>query len=157
MKKLMGFLLLIITITSMSLSAFASVETDNDDYNDYSWEKDDIEGTPSTERWSYIASTSQGMSINNNSKATLLASITAYPDKVDKVIIYMYLQKYEDGIWKILHGQKMSSIRLEVQWNGINLTAPKELTVLKSVIMLMPAASMKTMLPTVQDITINNK
>ena len=102
MKKLMGFLLLIITITSMSLSAFASVETDNDDYNDYSWEKDDIEGTPSTERWSYIASTSQGMSINNNSKATLLASITAYPDKVDKVIIYMYLQKYEDGIWKNL-------------------------------------------------------
>ncbi len=102
MRKVIGFLLIVVMTISMSLSAFASIETDHDDYNDYSWEKEDIEGVPSTERWSYISSTRQGMSIDNNGKATLLGSLTGYSGITDKVIIYMYLQKYENGIWKNL-------------------------------------------------------
>lgn len=87
---------------SMSMTVLASVETDHDDYNDYSWETEDIEGTPSTERWSYISSTSQGMSITDDATAIMTGSLTGYRGTTTKVIIYMYLQRYQDGIWKNL-------------------------------------------------------
>ena len=102
MKKVIGIILILVITVSMSVTAFASIETDHDDYNDYSWERENIEGTPSTERWSYISSTSQGMSINDSGKATMLASLYGYKGTTTKVIIYMYLQKREDGIWKNL-------------------------------------------------------
>ena len=46
-EKVTAFILTVIMMISMSMTVFASVETDHDDYNDYSWEKEDIEGTPS--------------------------------------------------------------------------------------------------------------
>ena len=101
-KKSILFILMIIMMLSMSMTVLASVETDHDDYNDYSWEKEDIEGTPSTERWSYIARTSQGMSITDDSTAIMTGSLTGYRGTTTKVIIYMYLQRRQDGIWKNL-------------------------------------------------------
>ena len=102
MKKIIGFFLMMALMISMSLSVFASVETDHDDFNDYSWEREDIEGTPSTERWSYISRTSQGMSITDDSTAIMTGSLTGYQGTTTKVIIYMYLQRRQDGIWKNL-------------------------------------------------------
>lgn len=102
MKKIAAVILTVLMMMSMSLTVFASIETDHDDYNDYSWEKEDIEGTPSTERWSYIAGTSQGMSITDDATAIMTGSLTGYQGTTTKVIIYMYLQRYQDGIWKNL-------------------------------------------------------
>lgn len=102
MKKIAAVILTVLMMMSMSLTVFASIETDHDDYNDYSWEKEDIEGTPSTERWSYIAGTSQGMSITDDATAIMTGSLTGYQGTTTKVIIYMYLQRRQDGIWKNL-------------------------------------------------------
>lgn len=88
----------LIICLSFSATAYAAEDYDNDP-NDYSWETEGIEGTPSTERWSYISGTSQGMSIDDNGKATMTASITGYQKITTKVIIYMYLQQYYDGYW----------------------------------------------------------
>lgn len=97
MKKLIRIFLICIFTMSLSITSLAAMNVD--DPNDYSWETEGLEGSPSTERWSYIANTSQGMSIDKNGKAILDASLTGYYGTTKKVIIYMYLQKYYDGYW----------------------------------------------------------
>lgn len=95
MKKLISCFLCVILMTSMSIVSLAA---ENDDPNDYSWETDNIEGTPSLEKWSYIANTSQGMSIDNGT-AVLMGSLIGYKGTTQKIIIYLYLQKYYDDYW----------------------------------------------------------
>lgn len=97
MKRIVKLFVGIIMAISMSMPVFASNACD--DPNDYSWETKDLEGSPSTERWSYIANTSQGMSIDDNGMAIMLGSLTGYKGTTNKVIIYMYLQKYYDDYW----------------------------------------------------------
>lgn len=102
-KKLL--LLVVILTMCFSINVYASNTENSDDPNDYSWETDNIEGEPSNERWSYISTTTQGMSISNG-KATMSATISGYPGITTKVIIYMYLQKYYDGYWHNLTATK---------------------------------------------------
>lgn len=101
-KKIFSVFLTVIMTLTFSITAFAS---ENDDPNDYSWETEDLEGSPSTERWSYIANTSQGMHIKNGT-ATMTAALTGYNGTTNKVIIYMYLQHYYDGYWHNIHWEK---------------------------------------------------
>lgn len=101
-KKICSVFLTVIMTLTFSVTAFA---VENDDPNDYSWETEDLEGSPSTERWSYIANTSQGMHVKNGT-ATMTASITGYQGVTNKVIIYMYLQQYYDDYWHNIHWEK---------------------------------------------------
>lgn len=102
MKKVFSLLLTVVMVMTFSITAFA---TENDDPNDYSWEMENLEGSPSEERWSYIAKTSQGMHVKNGT-ATMTASLIGYNGTTKKVIIYMYLQQYYDGYWHNIHWEK---------------------------------------------------
>lgn len=102
MKKIWGIFLTVVMVLTFSVTAFAA---ENDDPNDYSWETEDLEGSPSTERWSYISSTSQGMHVKNGT-ATMTASLIGYNGTTKKVIIYMYLQQYYDDYWHNIHWEK---------------------------------------------------
>ena len=101
-KKIFSVFFTVIITLTFSITAFAA---ENDDPNDYSWETEQIEGSPSTERWSYISSTSQGMHVSNDT-ATMTATLIGYKGTTNKVIIYMYLQQYYDGYWHNIHWEK---------------------------------------------------
>ena len=98
MRKVKALFLAIVLVLGMSFNVYAANIQDSDDPNDYSWETEDLSGTPATERWSYISTTSQGMHISNGT-ATMTASIIGYQGVTNKVIIYMYLQQYYDDYW----------------------------------------------------------
>ena len=98
MKRRISIFLVMILMLLFSMTAVAAENVDGDDPNDYSWETEGLEGSPSTERWSYISNTSQGMHISNGT-ATLSAALTGYYGTTNKVIIYMYLQQYYDDYW----------------------------------------------------------
>ena len=98
MKKWLSILLVMIMCFTFSISAFAEGNIEPVDNNDYSWELENIDGTPSLVRWSYTDHTSQAISINNGT-ATVTASVTGYQDKATKVVMYMYLQQSKNGGW----------------------------------------------------------
>lgn len=98
MKKRLGIILIAMMTLLFSISAAAAENSMDNDPNDYSWETEGLDGTPSTERWSYIANTSQGMHIKDGT-ATMTASLIGYKGITNKVIIYMYLQQFYDDYW----------------------------------------------------------
>ena len=98
MKKWLSVLLVVVMCFSLSMTAFAEDDIEPVDNNDYSWELENLDGTPSLARWSYTSSTSQGISINNGT-ATVTAAVTGYQSKATKVVMYMYLQQSKNGGW----------------------------------------------------------
>lgn len=118
-KRIIAFIMIMaVCLTMMPLTAMA------DEYPEVGFDfeayeaQEKINGTPKKERWSYTSSTAQGMSIDKK-EATAAVSVTGYKDKVDKIVIYMYIQQLNDGSWKTL-----SSSRYEVD----NWHAEKEKT-----------------------------
>lgn len=98
MKKWIAVLLVVMMCFGFSVSAFAEENIEPVDNNDYSWELEGLDGTPSVARWSYTNCTTQGMSIKNGT-ATVTASVTGYQGVATKVVMYMYLQQSKNGGW----------------------------------------------------------
>lgn len=98
MKKWISVLLVVIMCFSISITSFAVEDIDPVDNNDYSWELENIDGTPSLARWSYTSTTTQAISIKNGT-ATITASVDGYQNIATKVVMYMYLQQSKNGGW----------------------------------------------------------
>lgn len=105
MKKIIGLILVLTLTMGMSVMAFAEEtdvkETYAEDTNDYSHELWDLEGGEKTERWAYVSSTSQYLTIDSSGKATVTARVAGI-NGVYKITLYMYLQQYKDGTWNNL-------------------------------------------------------
>ena len=98
MKKWLSILLVMIMCFTFSISAFAEGNIEPVDNNDYSWELENLDGTPSLARWSYTSTTTQAISIKNGT-ATVTASVEGYQGIATKVVMYMYLQQSKNGGW----------------------------------------------------------
>lgn len=87
-------LLTIMFVLSFSLNVNAEEKIDN---NEYAHEV--VPGHEKTERWSYTSSTSAFLTINSNGSSTSTCTVTGYQSLATKIIIYTYLQKYQNGSW----------------------------------------------------------
>ena len=74
-----------------------SMNVNAEEGNDYS--KEVVPGHEKTERWSYTASTSSYLTIDTNGASTSTCTVTGYQSLATKIIIYTYLQKYQNGSW----------------------------------------------------------
>ena len=98
MRKWISVLLIVVMCFGLSMNVFAEDDIEPVDNNDYSWELEGLEGTPSLARWSYTNYTTQAISIKNGT-ATVTASVTGYQNVATKVVMYMYLQQSKNGGW----------------------------------------------------------
>ncbi len=48
----------------------------------------------------FTANVATGLAINDSGRATIYCSVTGYPDLADRVRMYVYLEKYKDGVWQ---------------------------------------------------------
>lgn len=87
-------LLTIMFMLSFSLNVNAEEGIDNNDYSN-----EVVPGHEKTERWSYTASTSAALTIETNGASTSNCTVTGYQSLTTKIIIYTYLQKYQNGSW----------------------------------------------------------
>lgn len=87
-------LLTIIFMLSFSLNVNAEEGVDNNDYF-----HEVVPGHEKTERWSYTSSTESLLTIDTNGYSTSTCAVTGYQSLTTKIIIYTYLQKYQNGSW----------------------------------------------------------
>lgn len=87
-------LLTIMFMLSFSLNVNAEEGIDNNDYSN-----EVVPGHEKTERWSYTASTSSYLTIDSDGYSTSTCAVTGYQNLTTKIIIYTYLQKYQNGSW----------------------------------------------------------
>lgn len=87
-------LLTIMFMLSFSLNVNAEEGIDN---NDYSHEV--VPGHEKTERWSYTSGINTFLTIDTNGYSTSTCTVTGYQSLATKIIIYSYLQKYQNGSW----------------------------------------------------------
>lgn len=71
---------------------------DRDDNNDYSNEV--VPGREKTSRWSFTDSAFASMTIDNEGNVTFNCDVTGYMNSTDKIISYVYLQKWVNGEWR---------------------------------------------------------
>ncbi|MDY4835722.1 MAG: hypothetical protein SO181_11365 [Frisingicoccus sp.] len=87
-------LLTIMFILSFSLNVNAEGGIDNNDYSN-----EVVPGHEKTERWSYTSSINSYLTIDTNGSSTSTCTVTGYQSLATKIIIYTYLQKYQNGSW----------------------------------------------------------
>lgn len=87
-------ILVIMFMLSFSLNVNAEEGMDNNDYSN-----EVVPGHEKTERWSYTSSTSAALTIDTNGASTSSCTVTGYQNLATKIIIYTYLQKYQNGSW----------------------------------------------------------
>ena len=87
-------LLAMLFIFTFSLNAHAEEGIDNNDYSN-----EIVPGHEKTERWSYTASLGAALTIDTSGYSTSSCTVTGYQSLATKIIIYTYLQKYENGSW----------------------------------------------------------
>lgn len=87
-------LLALLFVFSFSLNTHAEESINNSDYS-----KEIVPGYEKTERWSYTASLGSALTIDTNGYSTSTCTVTGYQSLVNKIIIYSYLQKYQNGSW----------------------------------------------------------
>lgn len=106
MKKLMAFVMLLaMCLSMMTLPVMA------DEYPEVGFDfevyeaQEQLNGTPVLSRWSYTATTSQALSVENK-EATACADVTGYKGKATKIVMYMYIQQLNNGSWTTLDSHR---------------------------------------------------
>ena len=87
-------LLTIMFVLSFSLNVNAEEGIDTNDYSN-----EVVPGHEKTERWSYTSSTSSFLTIDTDGYSTSTCTVTGYQNLATKIIIYTYLQKYQNDSW----------------------------------------------------------
>ncbi|MDY4922957.1 hypothetical protein [Frisingicoccus sp.] len=95
-KKRMIRIFSLLTIMFM-LSFSLNVNAEEGINNDYSNEV--VPGHEKTERWSYTSGINTFLTIDTNGYSTSTCTVTGYQSLATKIIIYSYLQKYQNGSW----------------------------------------------------------
>ena len=91
-KRVTKWLALILFIAlAFNMSNTVAYASEIEDEHEY--------GEPNLSRWSYTGSTSEGLSIKSGGTATMTSTVDGIPGTTTKIIIYFYLQQYDDG-WK---------------------------------------------------------
>ncbi len=50
--------------------------------------------------YDFTSTVTTGLMIDDNGEATIYGSVIGYPDLADRVRMYVYLEKYKDGVWQ---------------------------------------------------------
>lgn len=107
MKKLIALLMMVTVCMSMMIfPAMAAEEYPEVGFDFEAFEaQEKINGTPKLARWKYTSSTTQDLDVYKK-EATACASVTGYKDKVTKIVMYMYIQQLNKGVWETLDSHR---------------------------------------------------